>query len=142
MQSNRLIVTAISIALLVVAVGTSLYLGFSNNRGLAASNGSIETPAAFHLPGGHLVIDLADAEGSALEITVKFESDDGSNDATLIAPNVSMTMVGHNMGRSLIPMYRQSSGSWRGTGNFSMRGQWRIRVNFDDETFEIDHVVQ
>jgi hypothetical protein len=142
MQSKRLIVTAISIALLVVAVGTSLLLGFANNRGVVASNASSETPAAFDLPGGRLVIDLANAQGSAFEITAKFESDDGSNDATLIEPNVSMTMVGHNMGRSLIPMYRQSDGAWRGTGNFSMRGQWRFRINFDDESFEIDHVAQ
>lgn len=142
MQSNRFKVTAVSIALLVVAVGTSLYLGFLNNQGNAGSNASIETPAAFDLSGGRLVIDLTGTEGSAFEITVKFESDDGSNDATFIAPNVSTTMIGHNMGRSLIPMYRRSDGTWRGVGSFSMEGEWRFRVNFDEETFEIDHVAQ
>lgn len=142
MQPRRSGLIAVSLVLLLMAVGASLTFGYLNNRSVARSDSAAQTPASFDFPGGRLLVTVADREVGAFEIAARFESDDGSNDATLIEPNVSMTMPGHTMGRSLIRMYRRSDGTWRGSGTFSMRGQWRIRVNFDDETFEIDHVGQ
>ncbi len=139
MQSNRFVLTVGSIALLLIAVGISIYLGFLNNQGSLGSNASAAMPAAFDLTGGRLVIDLTDADGSAFGITAKFESDDDSNDATLIQPNVSMTMIGHNMGRTLVPMLRRSDGTWTGSGSFPMSGRWRFQIVFDGEVVQLDH---
>ncbi len=88
------------------------------------------------------MIDIADAENSGFEIRAKFHSDDGSTDSTLIEPNVSMTMPGHNMGRSPVPMMRHADGTWKGRGRFSMGGQWRFRIVFDNETVHLDHIAR
>lgn len=142
MRVKRLLVTAISTLFLVFAVGGALYLGFLNNQGLISSNAATETPASFDLAAGHLVVDITDTEGNGFEISAKSYSDDESVDATMIEPNVSMTMPSHNMGRSPVPMMRHADGTWKGRGRFSMGGQWRFRIVFDNETVHLDHIAR
>lgn len=113
MREKRILVTAIPILLLTLAVGAALYLGFLNNQAPASSNAGTETPATFNLAGGKLVIDITDTENSDFEVRAKFNSDDGNIEATLIEPNVSMTMVGHNMGRTPVAMMRHADGMER-----------------------------
>lgn len=142
MREKRILVTAIPILLLTLAVGAALYFGFRNNQPPASSNAATETPATFNLAGGKLVVDITEAENSGFEIRAKFNSDDGSIEATLIEPNVSMTMVGHSMGRTPVQMMRHADGTWKGRGRFSMGGQWRFRIVFDNETVHLDQIAR
>ncbi|WP_071796148.1 hypothetical protein [Natronohydrobacter thiooxidans] len=142
MREKRILVTAIPMLLLALSVGAALYFGFLNNQAPASSNAGTETPATFHLAGGKLVIDITDAENSGFEISAKFNSVDGSIEATLIEPNVSMAMVGHSMGRTPVQMMRHADGTWKGRGRFSMGGQWRFRIVFDNETVHLDQIAR
>lgn len=142
MREKRILVTAIAMLLLALAVGAALYFGFRNNQPPASSNAATETPATFNLAGGKLVVDITEAENSGFEISAKFNSDDGSIEATLIEPNVSMTMPGHNMGRTPVAMMRHADGTWKGRGRFSMGGQWRFRIVFDNETVHLDQIAR
>lgn len=133
---------AIPLALVAATAGAFLFFGLTAIQEAGPSTNATETTATANVAGGRLVLAVHPKQEREFEIFSHVESGDGDTDATLIEPNISMTMIGHDMGRSLIPMYRQSDGTWRGEGSFSMQGQWRFRVIFDEETIEIDHIAQ
>lgn len=142
MRALRAGVIAIPLVLVAAIVGAFLIFGLSANRdhrdSLTASQAFMSRDEA----AGRLTVAVEDGLARAFEITVKFESDDGSDDATFIQPAVSMTMVGHDMGRTPVPVFRRSDGTWKGTGSFPMSGRWRFQIVFDGEVVEIDHTAR
>lgn len=135
MRTLRVALLAIPLALVAATVAAFLVFGLSGER----EPGSTGSARAVDVAGGRLLVAVEDGQAYAFEITVRFESDEGSNDATLIQPSVSMTMVGHDMGRTPVRMLRRSDGSWRGAGTFPMGGRWRFQIAFDGEIVRLDH---
>ena len=142
MKTLRTVMIAIPLVLLAATVGAFPIFGLSGGRDVATSTDSAETTVARNISDGRLLITVRPGQEGAFEIVSRLERDDGGNDATLIQPSVSMTMIGHDMGRTPIPMYRRSDGSWNGTGSFPMSGQWRFQVSFDGEIIELDHTAR
>lgn len=142
MRAFRAGVIAIPFVLVAVTVGAFLIFGLSGNRNHLASSNAAQAFISRDVAGGRLMVAVEDGQARAFEITTRFESEDGSNDATLIQPNVSMTMVGHDMGRRSVPMFRRSDGTWKGTGSFPMSGRWRFQIVFDGEAVELDHTAR
>lgn len=134
----------IAIPLVVVAatVGAFLNFGLSGNRDQMDSPSAAEITVSRDVGGGRLLVAVENGPARAFEITSRFESDDGSNDATLIQPSVSMAMIGHDMGRTSVPLLRRSDGTWTGTGSFPMSGRWRFQIVFDGEVVQLDHTAR
>lgn len=142
MRALRAGVIAIPLVIVAAIIGAFLTFGLSANRDHRDSPTASQAFMSREVAGGRLTVAVEDGQARAFEIIAKFESDDGSDDATLIQPGVSMTMVGHDMGRTSVPMFRRSDGSWKGTGSFSMNGRWRFQIVFDGEAVELNHTAR
>lgn len=130
---------AIPLALLAATAGAFMFFGLTGSQGAGTSANSTETTATANVAGGRLMLAVRPKQEREFEIISLFESDDGDTDATLLQPSVSMTMIGHDMGRAPVPMFRRSDGTWSGTGNFPMNGRWRFQIIFDGQIVEMDH---
>ncbi|WP_210880331.1 hypothetical protein [Roseovarius autotrophicus] len=135
-------IIAIPFIVVVATIGTFLIFGLSGNREQTESPSAAEITVARDIAGGRLMVAVEDGQARAFEITSRFESDDGRNDATFVQPTVSMTMIGHDMGRTPVQMFRQSDGTWRGTGTFPMGGRWRFQIIFDGDVVELEHAAR
>ena len=133
---------AVPLVLVAGTVGAFMIFGLTANRDHIGSPNAAETFVAGDVAGGRLLVAVEDGQAYAFDITVWFESNDGSNDATLIPPSVSMTMVGHDMGRTPVQMFRRSDGTWRGTGSFPMGGRWPFQIALDGEIVQLDHTAR
>lgn len=142
MQAFRAALIAIPLFVIAGTVGAFLIFGLSGNRDGMSSRNATETTVVRDVAGERLILMLHDGQVGDFEITLRFESDDGSYHATLMRPSASMTMIGHNMGATLVPMFRRSDGTWSGTGSFPMRGRWRFQIVFDGEAVELEHTAQ
>lgn len=142
MQALRAALIAIPLLVVAATVGAFLIFGLSSNRDGVSPRIATETTVVRDVDGNRLILTLDDAQVGDFEITLMFESDDGSYHATLVQPSASMTMMGHNMGATLVPMFRRSDGTWSGTGSFPMRGRWRFQIVFDGEAVELEHTAR
>ena len=142
MRALRAGVIAIPLVIVAAIVGAFLTFGLSANRDHRDSPTASQAFMSREVAGGRLTVAVEDGQARAFEIIARFESDDGSDDATLIQPGVSMTMVGHDMGRTPVPVFRRSDGTWKGTGSFPMSGRWRFQIVFDGEAVELDHTAR
>lgn len=142
MRAFRAGLIAIPLALVGATVGAFLVFGLTADRDHLDSSNAAQAFLLRDVAGGRLTVTVEDGQARAFEITARFESDEGRDDATLIQPGVSMTMVGHEMGRTPVRMFRRSDGTWRGTGSFPMGGRWRFQIVFDTETVQLDHTAR
>jgi len=133
----------IAIPLLVIGlpVGMFLFVGLSGDRSFTNRTNPGQLADDAGSEAGRIQLEIEDGQAGSFRITATIADKVTSDDETLIEPDVSKTMVGHNMGRTLIPMSRRADGAWTGTGRFSMGGRWRFRIIFDQEMKEADHTV-
>lgn len=142
MQALRAALIVVPLLVVAATVGAFLIYGLSGNRDGMSPRNTTETTAVRDVAGKRLILTLDDGQVGDFEITLRFESDDGSYHATLMRPSASMTMIGHNMGATLVPMFRRSDGTWSGTGSFPMRGRWRFQIVFDGEAIELEYTAR
>lgn len=142
MQTLRAWMIAVPLTVVVAVVGALVFIVTPGEQDGAGATSSAGTTVAWDLDGGRFLFEVQDGPGRAFEVTSRFESDSGSDHATLIQPSVSMTMVGHQMGRTTIPLSRRSDGAWHGTGNFPMSGPWRFQVIFDGDVIKVEHTAR
>lgn len=133
----------IAIPLLVIGlpVGMFLFVGLSGDPIVTNRTNPGQSTDDAGSEAGRIRMEIEDGQAGNFRITATIAGKVTNDDETLIEPDVSKTMVGHNMGRTLIPMSRQADGAWTGTGRFSMGGLWRFRIIFDKEEIEVDHTV-
>jgi len=98
MQALRAALIAIPLLVVAATVGAFLIFGLSSNRDGVSPRIATETTVVRDVDGNRLILTLDDAQVGDFEITLMFESDDGSYHATLVQPSASMTMMGHNSG--------------------------------------------
>lgn len=141
MWAFRAGVIAVPLLVIGLPVGMFLFVGLSGDRSVTNRTNPDQLADDADSEAGRIQLEIEDEQAGRFTIIATIAGKVASDDETLIEPDVSKTMVGHNMGRMLIPMSRRSDGVWVGTGSFSMGGRWRFRIIFDGEMMEVDHTV-
>jgi hypothetical protein len=84
-----------------------------------------------------LYAELALSDSGSYELTLRFSEEDGGPASMPRNPTVRISMLGHDMGTTLLPVERVGLGSYRAVGSLSMQGRWRFRIESADHMAEI-----